>query len=202
MGRPLNKKFFGNPSSPGSQLQVEAWIPGGGGVVTAWIVKQNTNTTYTVTDGSDTGRCKLQAEVPAAEGEMRIAVTPYDGVADVTATGTATVDTGVVTAVVVVDGGSGYSVAPTVTIAGDGTTPPTATATISGGVVTGVVVNGDGTSDFTTATVTFSAPAAGGAVEYVRILNAHQVKTFEENVYSWSDVGPASAAGEATLTLA
>jgi len=198
MGRPLNKRFFGDPAMPGSQLKVEAWIPGGTGVVTGWILKQNSNTTYTVTDGTDTGRIKLQANPPTAEGEGRILVVPYDGVPNVTATGTAVITTGEVTGVNITNGGSGYSVAPTVTITGDGTTAPTATATISGGVVTGVTVNPDGSSDFTVASVTFSAPAVGGTKEYARILNAHQVKTFSGNVYSWDTV-LASKSGTADL---
>ena len=44
----------------------------------------------------------------------------------------------------VVDGGSGYGVAPTVVIDGDGTTEVTATATVSGGVVTGITVTNPG----------------------------------------------------------
>ena len=60
MGRPLNKKLFGDPSAPGNQFNVEAWIPGGSGAVSAWILRQHTNTTYLVTDGGDTGRCRLQ----------------------------------------------------------------------------------------------------------------------------------------------
>lgn len=118
MGRPLNKKFFGDPASPGNQLRVEAWIPGGSGSVTAWIVKQHTNNTYTVSDGSDTGRCKLQEAGISAAGQMRLPVTPF-----------------------------------------------------------------------------------GGATEYGRILNAHQVKTWEGNVYSWSELS-ADEVGEADPDLA
>jgi len=117
MGRPLNKKWFGDPAGPGNQLNVVAFIPGGAGAVAAWIVKQHSNTTYTVTDGGDTGRCKLQATVPTAAGEARIEVSPFIG-----------------------------------------------------------------------------------GTEYVRILNAHQVKTFEGNVYSWSELA-ADAASEADLDL-
>ena len=118
MGRPLNKKFFGDPSGAGQQINVTAWIPGGGGAVSAWIVKQNSNTTYTVTDGTDTGRCKLQEATPTAAGQMQIEVSP-----------------------------------------------------------------------------------AVGGTEYVKILNAHQVKTFEGNVYKWDALVAASAYNEADVDL-
>lgn len=118
MGRPLNKKFFGDPAGVGNQLEVEAWIPGAGATASpfAWIVEQHTNTTYTVTDGSDTGRCKLQADAVAGPGQMRIAVSPFVG-----------------------------------------------------------------------------------GTEYARILNAHQVKTFEGNVYAWSELSNADSFKEADL---
>lgn len=202
MGRPLNKKWFGNPTGPGSQINVEAFIPGGSGVVTAWIVNQKSNTTYTITDGTHTGRCKLQAAALTAAGQCRISVTPFDGVPNVTALGTIslaeteTIDTVDVT---ITNGGSGYSVAPTVTIDGDGDVDPTATATLTDGVVTSVTVSG-GSANHTSATITFSAPAVGGTVEYIRILNAHQVKTFEGNVYSWSKLA-ANAGGEANIDI-
>ena len=125
MGRPLNKKFFTDAatapgSAPGSQIQnVNAYIPGAGSAVTdAWIVKQHSNTTYTVTDGTDTGRCKLtNKSAEWASGEMSIEVSPY-----------------------------------------------------------------------------------AGGTEYVKILNAHQVKTFEGNVYKWSDLA-AAADNEADIDL-
>lgn len=52
---------------------------------------------------------------------------------------------GTVASVTVVDGGSGYTIAPTVSFSGGGGTGATATATISGGVVTGITVNTPGT---------------------------------------------------------
>ena len=118
MGRPLRDEFFGDPSSPGAQLNVEAWIPGGVGAVSAWIVKQNSNTTYTVTDGTDIGRCKLQSDTITSAGQMRIEVSP-----------------------------------------------------------------------------------APGGTEYARILNAHQVKTFNGNVYSWDVIIAAVEDDEADLNF-
>jgi len=57
----------------------------------------------------------------------------------------ATVSAGVVTAITVLRGGSGYTSAPSVVISGGGGTGATATATIGGGAVTGITVNTGGT---------------------------------------------------------
>lgn len=74
------------------------------------------------------------------------------------ATATATVTAGAVTAVTLVDGGSGYSGTATATIGGVGT-GATVTATVSGGSVTGFsgLVGGSGYVQAST-TVTLSAP--------------------------------------------
>ena len=74
----------------------------------------------------------------------------------VTATGSVVLNGGAVESIVITDGGSGYTSAPTVTVTGDGT-GATATATISDGVVTSVTVDTPG-SGYSTATVEFSAP--------------------------------------------
>lgn len=63
----------------------------------------------------------------------------------------------------VVDGGSGYSSAPTVTVSdGSGGTGCTATATVNGGVVTGITVNTSG-QDYKHAKVTLSGGGGSGA---------------------------------------
>jgi len=191
MGRPLNKKFFG---AGGDKVAITAWIPGGeAGPVPADIVKETGNGEYTVTDGAYTGSVQLQAAVPAAEGEARVAVVVYDGVANVQATADADLTADAVTGYSALVGGSGYSVAPTVTVGGDGT-GATAEAVIVGGVVTAINITNGGSS-YTGATFTLSAPAAGGATEYARIINAHQVKTWEGNVYRWGVgvTGPGTA---------
>lgn len=209
MGRPLRKQNFGNSADAGDQLVVSADI--GAGEEDCWIMDQSGSRTYTVASVAGgatptrTGRVKLQAGAVSAEGEARLAVTPFDGVANVTALasvpalGGAAITTGDVT---IDNAGSGYSVAPTVTISGDGTTDPTATATIVGGVVTAITVNGDGSADHNIVTVTLSAPAAGGAVEYAKTLLQHVVKTWEGNTYSWKLGVAASASGQATVNSA
>lgn len=78
--------------------------------------------------------------------------------AKITATGTATVSGGGVTAISITNGGSGYTSAPTISFSGGGGTGAAATATITGGVVTAVTVNTAGTGYTSAPTVTFSAP--------------------------------------------
>ena len=206
MGRPIKKQNFGNVANADNQLQCDADL--GAGVEKCWIMEQVGSRKYMVASVSGggtpdrTGRVTLQQSEPAAPGEARLAVTPFDGVANVTAIGDAVITAGEVTDVTVTNGGSGYSTAPTVTITGDGTTPPTATASITGGVVTSVTVNGDGTNDFTSATITFSAPAAGGGTEWAKTIQQYTVKTWEGNVYSWELNANAGAVGEADLDRA
>lgn len=210
MGRPLRKQNFGNTIDAGPQLIVSASLPGGEGAEPCWIQDQPGSRTYTVASlaGGSTpareGRVKLQEGTIVAIGQARLSVTPFDGVANVTALGTITgLESSTITdsSVTITNGGSGYSVPPVVTIDGNGTTDPTATATLTGGVVTAVTVTG-GSADHTSATITFSAPAEGGTVEYARTLLQHTVKTWEGNAYTWKLGVTASVAGAATLPSA
>ena len=79
-----------------------------------------------------------------------------------TAAGTYTMRaaTGRVTAISVVNGGSGYAVAPVVTVAGS--EPAIATAVISGGVVTAINITNPGQGYTAAPTVTIAAPPLGG----------------------------------------
>jgi len=208
MGRPLRKQNFGNSGDAGDQLVVSADI--GAGEEDCWIMDQPGSRTYTVASVSGggtpdrTGRVKLQADTVSAEGEARLEVTPFDGVANVTALGTipdlgsASITTGDVT---ITNGGSGYTVAPIVTVDGDGTTDPDATATLTAGVVTSVTLTG-GSADHNVCTITFSAPAAGGAIEYAKTLLQHVVKTWEGGTYAWKLGVSADVSGKATVKSA
>ena len=62
-----------------------------------------------------------------------------------------------------------------------------------------VTITAGGTGYTAPPSVSFPAPI--GDIEYAKLLNAHQVKTFEGNVYSWSQV-LADDATEADLDLA
>ena len=78
-----------------------------------------------------------------------------------TATGSATVSSGVITGITVGQAGYGYASAPTVQITDTTGSGATATATISGGVVTGFTVTAGGSSYSSTPTVTCTGPAVG-----------------------------------------
>jgi hypothetical protein len=77
------------------------------------------------------------------------------------ATATATVANGAVTGFTVTAGGSGYTVAPAVTLAGGGGTGAAATATIANGVVTSIAIGNAGTAYTSPPTVTLVPVGAG-----------------------------------------
>lgn len=70
--------------------------------------------------------------------------------------------TGAVKQIILVNGGSNYTSAPTVTFQGNGSISPTATATISGGKVTAITINNKG-SGHTTLNVTITGGGGSGA---------------------------------------
>ena len=79
--------------------------------------------------------------------------------AGVQATATATVVNGFLVSVTVVNGGSGYTAVPTVTITDPTGSGAVATATVSGGVVTSVKVQDTGDGYSASPTVTITAPS-------------------------------------------
>lgn len=184
MGRPLNKRFFGNPEAPGLQLSVNAWFTGTGSAVVGWIVKQTGVGVYDMTDGTRTERFRLQDGAPTAVGQASMLINPF-GLSGDLAVATATAEGAVDNSVTINDGGSGYLIAPTVTITGAGE-GATATSTLESGgdaVVSVTITNGG--SGYTEPGVVFSAPT-GGDVEYVKNILAHGVKTWQGNTYNWS----------------
>lgn len=74
------------------------------------------------------------------------------------ATASAVVNAGEIEQIIILDGGSGYTTTPAVTITGSGGSGATATATVTNGVVTAIVV-GNGGSNYTgSVTVTVASP--------------------------------------------
>lgn len=94
-------------------------------------------------------------------------------VGGIPATATATVVGGVVTAVTVVNPGSGYATAPSVTLTGGGaTTQATATATLTVGAVTRVTIVAPGSGFLTAPAITFVGGGGGtGATATATITN-------------------------------
>ena len=125
MGRPLNKKFFGNRNTGSTSTEADNGI-GGQGVASVTIAGEFSGFTLATTT--------VTFSAPQLPG-------------GVTATGTATIVGDAVTAIVITENGSGYTSVPTVTIAdsdvGAEVTTGTATAvlTVDTGGVPGSTTN-------------------------------------------------------------
>jgi hypothetical protein len=74
MGRPLNKRNFGEPTPTGNEIKVQ--FHNGTGSVAGWIVKQTGSKRFVCTDGTATATCYLvdKASGDLLEGEMSITV--------------------------------------------------------------------------------------------------------------------------------
>lgn len=81
MGRPLNKRYFGEPTAGGDQLKVQ--FHNGTASVKGWIVKQLGTKKFRCTDGTVVADCHITDAASAAltEGQMSITVKDDLGVA-------------------------------------------------------------------------------------------------------------------------
>lgn len=83
MGRPINKRYIGNYSQPGQQIQMYAYIDGDSGGNWAYIDAQKGTRTYKATrdNGSYTGLVTLVdgPEGSVNIGEAHVLVYPYEG---------------------------------------------------------------------------------------------------------------------------
>ena len=79
MGRPLNKRFFGAPTTGGNEIKVQ--FHNGTESVNGYIVKQLGSKKFRCTDGITTKDCFLvdKAAAAIAAGEMSIVVKDDDG---------------------------------------------------------------------------------------------------------------------------
>jgi len=195
MGRPINKKFFGNPASAGYQVACRAWFVGEGGAEDGYILSQRSNSVYVVASvagpATRTGSLELVEGAPAAEGQMQVVVTPVTG-QELTAAQDET-------AFASFAGGAGYTGGDTITLSnGDVITVDTVSTgevteftvtTVNGTASPGEVLtqsssSGPGTG-FTLTVEAGNLTNTTGTPESARIINQHTVKTFEENIYSW-----------------
>lgn len=138
MGRPINKRYIGNTSQSGQQIQATAYFGDAPSPVTAYINKQVATNTYEMVSesGQYRGRVQLaQGGVALNPGEANILVTPY-GASGSGATGTARM--GAVSATVAVSGtgtaAADYNVGDTITVSG-GTSTAAAVFNVTGIVV-------------------------------------------------------------------
>jgi len=74
MGRPINKRYLGEPTVTGNEIKVQFF--NGTASVNGWIVKQLGAKKFRCTDGTDTADCLLVDKLAAAliAGEMSISV--------------------------------------------------------------------------------------------------------------------------------
>ena len=81
MGRPLNKRYFGEPTAAGNEIKVQ--FHNGTASVPGWIVKQKGSKRFVCTDGTATATCTLVDAASAAltAGQMTITVQDDTGTA-------------------------------------------------------------------------------------------------------------------------
>lgn len=79
MGRPLNKRYFGEPTADGNEIKVQ--FHNGTASAPGWIVKQKGSKTFLCTDGTVEEICTLvdKASAALAAGEMTITVSDDAG---------------------------------------------------------------------------------------------------------------------------
>ena len=82
MGRPLNKRFFGEPTAGGNEIKVR-FRATGEAEANGWIVKQLGSKKFRCTDGTNTEDCTLAdvSQGSLAVGEMTITVKDDGGTA-------------------------------------------------------------------------------------------------------------------------
>lgn len=77
MGRPLEKRYIGDTTATGSQIQVSA-RPTAAAAANGYIVKQVSAKRFKCTNANGTAVCKLVTSAPA-QGEVRITLTDSAG---------------------------------------------------------------------------------------------------------------------------
>jgi hypothetical protein len=82
MGRPINKRFFGEPAAGGNEIKVR-FRATGETEANGWIVKQLGSKKFRCTDGTDVEDCTLadKAQGTLAAGDMTITVKDDGGTA-------------------------------------------------------------------------------------------------------------------------
>ena len=102
----------------------------------------------------------------------------------------ASVAAGAVSSITVGNGGTNYTVAPTVVLSGGGGSSATATATVSNGIITGITVTNGGTGYTTSPTVSFT----GGGTAY-------EINDTTEDTASTGTVTFRTAPASGTITV-
>ena len=133
------------------------------------------NTQVTETIGTTAGSTLTYTKTLSSTPVVANSITVTDGTNSwsqsvgnpgVAATATANTISGFVIGAAVVNGGSGYTSTPAVTITGSGS-GASATATVAGGVVTGISINSAGSGYTGGATITIAPPVIPFRVDYI-----------------------------------
>ena len=77
MGRPLNKRYFGEPTAGGNEIKVQ--FHNGTSSVPGWIVKQLGSKKFRCTDGSATQDCVLTDAAAGSLTAGQMSITVDDG---------------------------------------------------------------------------------------------------------------------------
>jgi hypothetical protein len=184
MGRPLNKKYFGNRNIGSTSVTTDDGI-GGQGVASVTI------------SGSWAGFTQATSTVTFSAPQLP---------GGVTATGTVTITAGAPASVTITEAGSGYTAAPTVTIA-DSDVGAETTGTAVAVLTTDSGAAGTVTNDENAIVVTAFIPVANGGTaaatgDIVKQTNEkrYKVKTSEgTGICQLKTSGAASAAGEVSI---
>lgn len=203
MGRPLNKKFFGDGAG---KIACTADI--GAGAELCFITEQRSNAKYRVDSevgpSTRTGVCVIVDTAPALN-EMRVEVQAENAETPLTANiaFTSSGGTGALLTVSLDNAAYGYWAAGT-NVAIGGTTDGTVDYTVANGRITSVTINTAGSANTQAGSpvALADAAAANPPLEYARIINARQVKTFEGNTFDWPITAPLGTPAPNGLTQA
>lgn len=181
MARSMNKKYFGNRNIGTTSTTTDDGI-GGEGVASVTVA------------GTFSGFADATTTVTFSDPQLP---------GGVTATGTAVIVAGVVTGITITEKGSGYTTAPTVTIADSDVGAETATGTLTAVLTTDSGPVGSSTNQ-ENAIVAYAY--IGGANKVADIISQKGARRFKVKTANGTEVctlvtgGTASAEGEMTIT--
>ena len=139
MGRPINKRFFGDTGDAGNQIIITGDI--GGGIFTGFIVRQKSTREFIANLNGVEGRVRLVDNITPGVGEAYIEL--FEDGSDADGSGADYTADMALTTVAVAALGSGHSVADTLTLAGGAATTP---ATLN--IVSVIPLNGQDEGDY------------------------------------------------------
>ncbi|HEX9459160.1 MAG TPA: hypothetical protein VGA84_08455, partial [Thermoanaerobaculia bacterium] len=166
-----------------------------------------TTTTQVSTSSSNLGVASVTVTAVGTGYANQPGVSASGGGAGSGATATATIAGGVITAINLGAGGSGYSAAAVVIAFTGCTSTPAATATISSGAITGFTITNNGTSGCTAANIAISsggftavAHGSGAGINAIDVINSGTGFTSAPSIVITAVGGGTGASATATTT--